>query len=407
MTFSFSPIVSFRTTALRGFLLAALAMGIAGCSGPKRPKPAELPPLTPQLALKPVWSVQTGPTAASASGQGAFSPAVSAGLVVVASQQGRITGVSLASGTVQWSAELGARIVSGVGTGAGTAEGLFAVVTEPGELVLLDRAGAVRWRAALGGVSLERPVITGGVAIVRLMDNRLTGWDLETGVRRWVIQRSMPPLVLHGESGLRAASPQELESSANLLGPGDLLANLPGGRALWVNAATGAVRAESQVATPRGSNEVERLADLLGAPEVLEDAVCLAVYQNSVTCLAADLSRTLWQQRLGVVVPVAADPRLVVAVDASARVVAFDRAAGGRLWQNERLFLRGLSAPVSFDRAVWVSDYQGYLHGLSREDGALIARSLLPGGKASGPMLATRQGLLVQTQGGYVMLLRP
>ncbi|MFZ9812067.1 MAG: PQQ-binding-like beta-propeller repeat protein, partial [Burkholderiaceae bacterium] len=197
MTFSFSPIVSFRTTALRGFLLAALAMGIAGCSGPKRPKPAELPPLTPQLALKPVWSVQTGPTAASASGQGAFSPAVSAGLVVVASQQGRITGVSLASGTVQWSAELGARIVSGVGTGAGTAEGLFAVVTEPGELVLLDRAGAVRWRAALGGVSLERPVITGGVAIVRLMDNRLTGWDLETGARRWVIQRSMPPLVLH------------------------------------------------------------------------------------------------------------------------------------------------------------------------------------------------------------------
>jgi hypothetical protein len=54
-----------------------------------------------------------------------------------------------------------------------------------------------------------------------------------------------------------------------------------------------------------------------------------------------------------------------------------------------------------------VSDYQGYLHGLSREDGSLIARSLLPGGKASGPMLATRQGLLVQTQGGYVMLLRP
>jgi outer membrane protein assembly factor BamB len=88
-------------------------------------------------------------------------------------------------------------------------------------------------------------------------------------------------------------------------------------------------------------------------------------------------------------------------------VVAFDRAAGGRLWQNERLFLRGLSAPVSFDRAVWVSDYQGYLHGLSREDGSLVARSLLPGGKASGPMLATRQGLLVQTQGGYVMLLRP
>lgn len=386
---------------------ALLAAALAGCSGNKRPKPAELSPLSATLTLKPVWSVQTGSTATVASGQGAFSPAVSAGLVVVANQSGRVTALGLASGAVQWAADLGSRIAAGVGTGAGAAEGLFAVVTESGELALLDRTGGVRWRAALGGVSLERPVITGGVAVVRLMDNRLIGWDLETGVRRWVIQRSLPPLVLHGQSGLRAAAAQEVDSSTSLLGPGDLLASLPGGRAVWVNAATGAVLAESQVATPRGSNEVERLADLLGSPEVLEDAVCVAVYQNSVNCLAADFSRVLWQQRLAVVLPVAADPRLVFAVDASARVVAFDRVSGSRAWQNERFFLRGLSPPVSFDRAVWVSDYQGYLHGLSREDGAPIARSLLPGGKASGPMLATRQGLVVQTQGGYTLLLRP
>jgi outer membrane protein assembly factor BamB len=294
-----------------------------------------------------------------------------------------------------------------MGTGAGAAEGIFALVTESGEMVLLDRSGAIRWRVALGGVALERPVITGGVAIARLMDNRLVGWDLETGARRWVVQRALPPLVLHGESGLRVAPSQDLDSVTSLLGPGDLLANLPAGRALWVNAATGLVRAESQVATPRGSNEVERLADLLGAPEVVDDAVCTAAYQNLVACLAPDLSRILWQQRFAVVTPLAADLRLVFAVDSSSRVVAFERAAGVRAWQNDRLFLRGLSAPVSYDRAVWLSDFEGYLHGLSREDGALIARLSLPGGKASGAMLATRQGLVVQTQGGFVTLLRP
>jgi outer membrane protein assembly factor BamB len=185
------------------------------------------------------------------------------------------------------------------------------------------------------------------------------------------------------------------------------VANLPGGRALWLNAATGLVRYESQVLTPRGSNEVERLSDLLGAPEVFDDAVCTAAYQNLVGCLSADMTKILWQQKFAVVVPLAADPRLVFAVDASARVVAFDRATGNRLWQNDGLFLRGLSAPVSFDRAVWVADFDGTLHGLNRQDGQFIARLNLPGGKPSGPMAATRQGLLVQTQGGFLMLLRP
>jgi outer membrane protein assembly factor BamB len=239
------------------------------------------------------------------------------------------------------------------------------------------------------------------------MDNRLIGWDIETGVRRWVLQRSMPPLVLHGESGSRAESPQDLEALNTSIGPSDLVANLPGGRALWVNAATGLVRYESQVLTPRGSNEVERLSDLLGAPEVFEDAVCTAAYQNLVACLTPDMSKILWQQKFPAVVPIAADARLLFAIDASARVVAFDRATGSRLWQNDGLFLRGLSAPVSFDRAVWVADYEGILHGLNRQDGAFIARLSLPGGKPSGPMIATREGLLVQSQGGFLMLLRP
>lgn len=398
-----SLVASVRT----GLAVAAVLSLVAGCASTNRPKPAELAPIAQTLTLQTVWSVSVGASAKAMSGQGAFSPAVSAGLVVAASADGRVTAIALNSGALQWSRELGESIASGVGTGAGASEGLFAVVTQLGRLILLDRSGEIRWRADLGGIALERPVITGGVAVIRLMDNRIMGWDLETGVRRWVIQRSLPPLVLHGESGLRVASPQDLESASRLLGPGDLLANLPGGRALWVNAATGAVRAESQVATPRGSNEVERLADLLGAPEVLEDAVCTAAYQNLVACLSADLSQTLWQQRFAVVTPLAADPRLVFAVDASARVVAFERAGGARLWQNDRLFLRGLSAPVSYDRAVWVSDFEGYLHGLSRQDGTLIARMSLPGGKSSGPMLATRQGLLVQTQGGFVTLLRP
>ncbi|NDF03914.1 MAG: outer membrane protein assembly factor BamB, partial [Betaproteobacteria bacterium] len=101
------------------------------------------------------------------------------------------------------------------------------------------------------------------------------------------------------------------------------------------------------------------------------------------------------------------DQSIVAAVDSSSRVLAFNRKTGDALWSNDTLFLRRLTAPISMDRAIWVADMDGYLHGLSREDGKLIARQRLDGGRPSGAMVLTRAGLLVQTEGGRLNLLRP
>ncbi|MGA1694013.1 MAG: hypothetical protein ACO38B_03810 [Burkholderiaceae bacterium] len=92
--------------------------------------------------------------------------------------------------------------------------------------------------------------------------------------------------------------------------------------------------------------------------------------------------------------------------DASSRVIALDAKTGAERWKTEAFFLRRLTTPVSLGQALWVADFEGYLHGLSRETGTPIGRVRLEGGRPSGSMLLTRNGLLIQTEGGRLSLLK-
>jgi outer membrane protein assembly factor BamB len=390
---------------MRSAVVALSLLALAGCSTSKL-KPASLTDLKPTASLAAVWSVEVPKTPTGGSGEGAFAPAASGGLAVVAAPSGDVQAFALDSGASRWRVGVGAPLAAGVGFGGGSAEGRFAVITRDGELVLIDDSGSIRWRVPIGGVSHERPALSGGLVVVRLADNRLAGFDLETGSRRWIFQRTMPSLALHGQSGVRGA-PSSVEAiSTPALGTVDAVVTMPAGRMVWVNAATGAVRWEAQVATPKGSNEVERIADLLGLPAVQGEQVCVAAYQNQVACLQSETGRVLWRKNLAVGLPVAVDVTSVYAVDASSRVFALDAKTGAERWKTEAFFLRRLTTPVSVGQAVWVADFEGYLHGLARETGAPIGRVRLEGGRPSGPMLLTRGGLLIQTEGGRLSLLK-
>jgi hypothetical protein len=234
-------------------------MGLSACSSTNKPKPAKLLDITPTLSIKTIWSLEAGRSQRIGEGQGAFSPAVSEGIVVAANRQGVVRGAQLDSGAVLWSLDLQSPIAAGVGTGGGSGEGSFAVVTVSGDLVLIDAKGALRWRVPLGGVALERPVISGGHVVVRLADNRVAGW----GSLDWQSPMGLPtntphPGVARAVRAQVLAQSHEASSGRTRYGSrGDLLAGLPGGRLVWASGATGAIRWESQVVTPRGSNEVD------------------------------------------------------------------------------------------------------------------------------------------------------
>jgi outer membrane protein assembly factor BamB len=382
------------------------ALLIAGCTGTPKPKPATLKDFKSSLKASVAWKVDLGKAAKSAGAAGQFVPAVSGDAVYAASSAGTVSKISLADGKLIWRAPIGAPLVSGIAVGSGSSEGVTAVVSDRAELVIISAEGKIERRIALGGVVLEAPVMAGSTAVVRLADNRVAGFDIVTGNRRWVLQRNLPTLVLHGQSGMRVQARPAEESASSTLGPSDVLVNMPGGRLLWLDAASGAIRWESQVATPRGSNEVERIVDLLGMPSVEGADVCVAAYQTSIVCLGAESGRRLWSRELTAMSTLAVDGRYVFFADDQSRLHSLNRKDGQSVWTIDTFQLRGLQHPVSWGRAVWVADSFGFLHALAREDGKQIARLSLDGGAPSGAIRPTRAGLLIQTQGGQLLLIR-
>ena len=385
-------------------VLAAAAV-LAACSSNKKPQPAVLKDFTPTLAATVAWRAEVGKVSGVQVGVGQFTPAVGSDFVVVASSSGAVTKLSLADGKIIWRVEVGAPISAGVALGSGVSTGVSAVVTNRGEMVVIAADGKIQRTISLGGVVLEVPLLLGNTAVARLADNRVAGWDLSTGARRWVIQRNLPSLVLHAQSGLTGATQPPEEAKTAVIGPADVLVNMPGGRLVWLDATTGAVRWESQVATPRGSNEVERIVDLLGSPVAEGPDVCVAAYQTLVACFGAESGRRLWSRTIAANSPVAADTRFVFVSDDQSRLHALNRSDGSPAWVIDTFQLRNLMSPISWGRALWVADRFGVLHAVDRENGKELARLTL-GSPVSGAMRATSSGLLVQTQGGALLLIR-
>ncbi|MBC7857518.1 MAG: PQQ-binding-like beta-propeller repeat protein, partial [Burkholderiaceae bacterium] len=145
---------------------------------------------------------------------------------------------------------------------------------------------------------------------------------------------------------------------------------------------------------------------LAGTPAVLfERDVCAVSYQGKVGCFDAATGVARWTKELSSDVGVAVDQRFVFAADEKGAVAAFTRDGGQSAWKTGSLAFRRLSTPASYGRAVAVGDYQGQIHFLSREDGALIGRVSTDGSPIVSVPVVAGANLIFQTQSGTVTAL--
>ena len=144
------------------------------------------------------------------------------------------------------------------------------------------------------------------------------------------------------------------------------------------------------------------MTDIGGTPVIVEGDVCAASYQGRVGCFDVTTGSPRWTRDVSSDVGVAVDQRFVFVADDKGAVFAYNRDGGTNAWKNDKLAYRRLSTPVSYGRAVAVGDYEGYVHFLSREDGAFLARAATDGS----PIVSTPQvagsNLIFQTQNGTV-----
>jgi outer membrane protein assembly factor BamB len=345
-------------------------------------EPAALTEFKPALGTRVVWRTNVG------SGRNLFlRPAVLENAVFAAAADGTVMRLAPDSGQVVWRADAKSRLSAGVGSDGFT----VAVGTPRGELIALGADGKEIWRAQVGGELLSPPLVGRGLVISRSSDYRVTAFDAASGKRRWTYQRAGTALTLRGLTELAFAG--EL-----------VIAGFPGGRLVALSGTNGAVRWDVAVSEPRGATEVERIADVVGAPWVSGAEVCAASYQGRIACFESANGSLRWASELSALTGPGGDDQRVYVVDAKSYVVAFRRAAGANAWRQDKLLNRDLSTPLALRRAVLVGDFEGYVHFLAPEDGAVIARERLDGAIVAAPR-ASGAGAIVQTQNGAVALL--
>ena len=368
--------------------LAACALALGGCSyfswfksADEKPMPlAEIrATVTPRVA----WSASVG-----RAGEFKFFPRLEAGRVFTAAADGTVTVLDAESGRQAARFDAGRKLSSGAG---GQGETII-VGTIKGEVAAFDLAGKSLWVANVGGEVLAPVVVAGATAVVRTADGRIFALGLADGKRRWVYQRPTPALLLRAETAV-------------LVTPTNVVAGYPGGKLIALDLDDGKLTWEVTVSLPRGSTELERVADVSGLPVIDGGRICAGAFQGKVACFDIAGGNTLWTRDLSTATGLALDDKSAYVTDDQDNVHALDRDTGASRWKQDKLLRRRVTAPVVVDGKVVVGDSLGYLHVLSKDDGAFLGRVSVDGG-AVNALVPTGSALLVQTAGGTVSLVR-
>ena len=365
-------------------IVALLTAGLAGCAADK-PKPTALEAISPQIAGRQVWSARID------SVQFPLAVAVQGGAFIVAGSDGTVLSLDAQSGRELWRGQAGDKLSAGVGS-----DGRFAaVVSRDNQLVVLDK-GVKLWATRLASRTSTAPLVAGERVFVVGVDRIVHAFDALDGRRLWTFQRPGEALTL-AQPGVLAAYKNTL-----IAGLGAVL--------VGIDPTAGSVRWEVAITSPRGTNEVERLNDLVGPLLRVGDNLCARAFQTAVGCVAVagtDRATLRWSRNAGGQQAVGGDADFVFGGDATDRLTAW-RAAGGELaWTNERLLYRSLSAPLSAGKTVMLGDVDGQVHFLAREDGKTLLRLPTDGSPVVAQPVLAGTTVLVVTRNGGLFAFRP
>lgn len=344
-------------------LVLLSVVALTGCSSGQKAK-RESESKTPiQLSHShravPLWYAPIG------SGAGRdylrLTPAVAGDTLYSADASGGLYAIDAATGKSHWVRETGVSVGSALGVGGE----LLLLGGRDGQVHAFDRKnGDLRWRAKVSTEVLAAPSREGNVVVVQTADDQLFGLDALTGNRLWVYQNAAPALTLRGH-----AQP--------VLAGGRVYAGLASGKLVALALSDGKLLWEQAVGMPKGRTELDRLVDVDASPLLLRDNLYAVSYQGRLTALDSATGRVRWFRDMSSYSGMTSDGSYLYISDSEGAVHALDRQDGSTLWKQARMSGRQLSAPAVIDGAVVVGDDRGILSALSSEDGSFILRTRL------------------------------
>jgi outer membrane protein assembly factor BamB len=378
-----------RFSLAAGAAAVAVAALLAACSS-DAPKPTPLEPLVAKIAGHQIWkmSFSSLSTLTGSAGFSAQGVAASGKNFVIGALNGTVVSVDAETGKENWRADAGGGLATGVGT-----DGRFTgVVTRDDDLVVFEQ-GTVKWRQHLGSAVVTAPFIAGERVFVMGVDRSVQAFDAIDGKKLWVYARAGDALTL-SQAGVLTSWQDTL-----LVGQGARLTAL--------DPLKGTVRWEVPVAAPRGSNEVERLADLVGPATRVGNVYCVRAFQNGLGCVDAERATALWSINAGGSQAIGADEDYVFSGDGSDRLSARRRSNGESVWLSDKFQNRHLSGMTAIGKVVVFGDLQGWVHFLDVATGTPLLRLETDGSQVVGAPVRAGNTLAVTTKNGGVFAFSP
>jgi len=342
-------------------------------------KPGPLPTLNATVTPTINWQQSVGKAAPG------IAPAITSSAVYAAATDGTLMRLDPATGRVEWKISAGHPLSAGPGAG----NGVVIAGTSKGDVLAFDDSGKSLWSVRVSSEVIAPPRVAENVVVVFSGDGRIYGLARNDGRTIWVDPRNNPPLTVRNAAG-------------GVVSRGGLFIGTAGGRLLAIDAQTGTIAWDGTVATPKGATELERIADVTSLPYVDEKEACAAAYQGRVACFDVVRGTLIWSRDVSSLAGITADANRVYVVDDKGGVQAFDRSNGASIWKQDVLAKRRIGGPQLIGDELGVVDVEGYLHLLSRSDGAYVGRIATDGSLATTQPAQLGGGILWQSEKGTV-----
>lgn len=361
-------------------LVSALLVGVllGACSSSvetRKPEPLVANPAT--LAIRKAWTVQVGEATVP------VHVAVVGNDFALASSSGTVAVLNGNTGADVWRVRLG----NGIEAGPGFDGKYVAVVAQGGGLIVFAD-GKELWRTSVNASVVTAPLVAGNRIFVLASDRSVSAWDAATGRQLWQQQRGSETLVL--------------KQAALMTAVGDTLVVAQGARLVGLNPLNGSIRWEQPVASSRGTNEIEKLSDVVAGIARHGTDLCVRAYQHAVTCVESFRPSLRWTKASSGASGVAGDEHAVFGADGQGVLSAYSRVNGDVLWTSNQLRYRQLTAPAVIGRSVVIGDAQGNIHLMAKTDGTLLNRLTTDTSPIMSTPTLVGKTLVVVTQRGGV-----
>jgi len=337
-------------------IVLVLAVLLSACGSPSNvDAPAELKSFKKLYRFDVAWQRNVGPMTTNG---GRMRAAADNDSVFVVDDTGQVSSLNAASGKLNWNTSLGKTVSTGLTVG----DSILAFATRDGEVIAVSASnGATIWSVNVLGSVLSVPAIGNGMVYVQTEDGRVIALSQRDGTVTWTIERTVPALSLHGDSG-------------SIYVQGLLAVGFANGHVVGIDSRNGRVIWDRVVSYPAGRSDVDRISDVDAPPLIAGYRLFAVSYQGKIMAMDLRNGEVLWTRPMSAYLPFAADSRNLYIVNDEGVVLAIDQASGANVWAQNDLKNRLSTGPLVVNGKIIVGDKEGYIHVLDSANGAISGR---------------------------------